>query len=343
MKAVKAFETVDARIFHEELRPRSQPALIKGLVAHWPMVAAARTGDEILAANLSSRAADAPIAFAVGQPEIEGRFHYVDDVSALNYMREKGTLAAFLQLLLSEAKSPHPRALAGQGLALHQCLPSFAPSHPMPLLPPSVMPRMWIGNAAKVATHNDELENIACVAAGRRRFTLFPPEAIADLYMGPFELTPGGTPVSMVHLSAPDFERYPRFREALEVAQVAEMEPGDALYIPYQWYHHVEALDKINILINYWWDPARQDLGSPWDALLHGVIALRELPPDQRRAWKAMFDHYVFLANGDPAAHLPAEAQGILAAVSSEDIARLKEDLLANLDPRGMKKQGPFA
>lgn len=343
MKAVRAFEAMDPKTFHDELRPQSQPALIKGLVSHWPMVAAARAADEVFVTNIASRAADEPISYAIGQPEIEGRFHYVDDGSDLNYTREHATLGAFLHLLLAEAMLPRPRALAGQGLALHQCLPSFAPSHPMPLLPPSVMPRMWIGNAAKVATHNDELENIACVAAGHRRFTLFPPEAIADLYMGPFELTPGGTPVSMVHLTAPDFERYPRFAQALEVAQVAEMEPGDALYIPYQWYHHVEALDKINILINYWWDPARQDLGSPWDALLHGVIALRELPADQRRAWKAMFDHYVFLANGNPAAHLPAEAQGILAAASPEDIRRLKEDLLANLDPRGKMKQGPFA
>ena len=104
----------------------------------------------------------------------------------------------------------------------------------------------------------------------------------------------------------------------------------------------VEALDPINILVNYWWDPVRQDLGSPCDALLHGIIAYRGLPLDQRRAWKAAFDHYVFLQNGYPGAHLPPEARGVLGQESGRDIALFKQDLFANLDPEGRGKVGPF-
>jgi hypothetical protein len=202
---------------------------------------------------------------------------------------------------------------------------------------------MWICNRAEVATHNDELENIACVVAGRRRFTLFPPEAIGDLYMGPFELTPGGTPISMVHVSEPDHERFPRFSSALAQAQVAELSPGDVLYIPYQWYHHVAALEPVNILVNYWWDAARQDLGSPWDALLHGVVALRELPRDQRRAWKAMFDHYVFEFNGPAGEHLPSDIRGVLDSATPARIEELKRHLIHNLCNDGAGKTGPFA
>lgn len=94
------------------------------------------------------------------------------------------------------------------------------------------------------------------VAAGRRRFTLFPPEAEPYLYMGPAHPTPAGTPVSMVHVSAPDLDRFPLFTMALESAETAELLPGDAIYIPRDWFHHVEALDRFNMLVNYWWDAA---------------------------------------------------------------------------------------
>ncbi len=342
LRKVKTVTGIDREAFDRDLRPAGEPVLFKQLVGDWPLVNAARGGDGALFDFSSARATSIPISVAIGRPEIRGRFHYEDDGKSLNFERIDSTLPRLLGMLAEEAQCDQPRAVAGQGLAVHRCLKGFAKDHHLPLLPASVLPRMWIGNAACVATHNDELENLACVAAGRRRFTLFPPEAVGDLYMGPFELTPGGTPISMVHVTEPDLGRYPRFAHALQQAQVAEMEPGDVLYIPYQWFHHVEALDPVNILVNYWWDPARQDLGSPWDALLHGIIALRGLPPDQRRAWKAAFDHYVFLENGDPGAHLPADVRGILGMDSPEFLDQLKRDLRANLDPASRVRSGPL-
>ena len=81
------------------------------------------------------------------------------------------------------------------------------------------MPRVWFGNRVTVQTHYDISSNIACVVAGRRRFTLFPPEQLVNLYVGPLEFTLAGQPISMVKLEQPDFERYPRFRQALAAAQ----------------------------------------------------------------------------------------------------------------------------
>lgn len=342
MNPVAIHTNVTPEYFDNVIRPARQPALLKGLVADWPLVRVAQRGDSELIEALSVNSSDAAITYAHAPHDVAGRFHYTEDGSALNFERSQMSLREFLRLLQTEAKAVRPRAMAAQGLDVRKCLPNFAAVHPLSLLPASVLPRMWISNPACVATHGDDLENLACCGAGRRRFTVFPPNQLANLYLGPFELTPGGTPISMVHLTAPDFERFPRFSEALDVAQVAELEPGDALYIPYQWYHHVEALDPINILVNYWWDPARDDLGSRWDALLHAIIALRGLPADQRSAWREIFDYYVFLEHGDPGAHLPPEMRGILGNDSPQYIAQLERDLRSNLDPSARTKVGPL-
>ncbi|TGX54050.1 cupin-like domain-containing protein [Sphingomonas gei] len=325
MRPIPALHDVSPAIFHE-IRASAKPVILKGLVADWPIV---RTDDA--ATWLRGPATAKPVQFMRAPPEIEGRLHYGANAAGLNFEREAATLAGFLDLLGEAADSVRPETLALQGLPAATHLPGFAERNPMPLLPPEIGPRLWIGNAAKVATHHDPSENLACVAAGRRRFTLFPPEQVGNLYMGPFDPTPAGVQVSMVHVTAPDLVRFPRFAQALDAALVAELDPGDALYIPYQWYHHVEALDAFNVLVNYWWNPARIDIGSPLDAMMAGMMSLRTLPADQRRAWRAMFDYYVFLTDGDPGAHLPAEARGILGATSPRDIAQMRRALLARL------------
>ena len=58
----------------------------------------------------------------------------------------------------------------------------------------------------------------------------------------------------MVHVTAPDLDRFPLFEAALELAQEAVLSPGDAIFIPRCWFHHVEALERFNILVNYWSD-----------------------------------------------------------------------------------------
>ena len=305
----------------QDLRRQGEPMVLKGLVADWPLVQAAahdRAPD-----YLKQIASDDPVQFMRAAPEIQGRLHYAQGAEGRNFEPHRASLHAFLDLLAAEADKPKGDSLVLQGMPADERLRGFLAAHPMPLLPTSVAPRVWIGNAATVAIHHDPSENIACVAAGRRRFTLFPPEAVSDLYMGPFHQTPAGVQVSMVHLTDPDLERFPRFARALEVAQVAELEPGDALYIPYHWYHHVESLAAFNVLVNYWWDPAQPGFGSPWDALMHGMMSLHALPPQQRRAWRAMFDHYVFETNGDPGAHLPSDGRGILSAPTPRAAAQM--------------------
>lgn len=335
IEPIRTWREVTPEIFVQEIRPLGQPAVMKGLVTHWPAVANAQLSSQDFANYLAGMSGSVPIPYAMASPEIEGRFHYSHDLRHPNFEKAKLPLRDFLELLLQESGREQPMALAAQGLVISECLTGFADENHMPILPPTVAARLWIGNAAKVATHNDPSENIACVVAGRRRFTVFPPAQIGNLYIGPLHLTPAGTPVSMVHLTKPDLERYPRFAEALNAAQSAQLEPGDAIYLPYQWFHHVEALDPVSALVNYWWDTARTDLGSPWDAMLHGMMSLRGLPPEQRRAWRAAFDHYVFLENGNPCDHLPEYARGVLGADTPNDIQQMRQTLIKNLTSRG--------
>lgn len=240
--------------FEGEILSSGRPAVLRGVARDWPLVAAALDSADrcmaMLAAHSSAEQADVLRA----DPDEEGRFHYSTDGRSLNFVRGRGNIPGLLAGIRQQANAERPYALVAQGLIAERYVPGFAGSHPMPLVPASAEPRLWIGNAAKVATHNDPVENVAVVAAGRRRFTLFPPEAEDNLYMGPAHPTPAGTPVSMVHVTAPDLDRYPRFAAALESAEVAELSPGDAMFIPKNWFHHVEALEPFNILVNYWWD-----------------------------------------------------------------------------------------
>lgn len=328
MTPIREWLDVTPTVF-QDIRGAGKPAVMRGVVVDWPLVRAAQGGAAV--DYLRRLASGEPVPFMRAGPEVEGRLHYAEGSAGRNFTRETASLAEFLTQLEAEAGRDRPDCLALQGLPAPERLAGFADANPMPLLPPAIVPRLWIGNAAKVAIHHDPSENVACVAVGRRRFTLFPPEAVGDLYMGPFHETPAGVQVSMVHLTDPDLERFPRFARALDAAVFTELEPGDAVYIPYQWYHHVESLEPVNVLVNYWWDAAPAGIGSPWDAMMHGMMSLRTLPADQRRAWKAMFDHYVFQTGGDPGEHLPEDQRGILSPPSGQSIAQMRRALLDKL------------
>jgi hypothetical protein len=192
---------------------------------------------------------------------------------------------------------------------------------------------LWLGNRTHTATHWDQSQNLACVVAGRRRFTLFPPQQLKNLYVGPLEFTLAGQPTSLVDIDAPDLDTHPRFAEALKSARRAELGPGDALYIPAMWWHDVLSLEDFGSLINFWWRDAEPPLLTPLNALYHAVITMRDLPPNELAAWRNMFDHYIFGDNGDPVEHLPQNARGLLGKRTPELVARVKKLLIDALSP----------
>lgn len=330
MLQLREWENVTPELFSDEIRPLGEPAVLRGVAAHWPHLAA---GDGMLD-QLAAFAGTQPVEFTIAPPQSRGLLHYSDDMRSFTFRKQSAPIGEILEALKATLDNPGAPTIAIQSVDLANCFPSLAASISLDLVPPGTRPRIWIGNRAKVATHNDPLDNIACVMAGRRRFTLFPPEQIGNLYLGPLHNTPAGTPISMVHLTEPDLARYPRFAAAIETALVGELEPGDAIFIPYQWFHHVEALDPVNVLVNYWWNDADEAAQEPWDAMLHAILAIRQLPPAQRRAWQANFNHYVFLANGNPGAHLPEFVRGLLDSDAPLDKAAIRAQLIRALTDR---------
>lgn len=307
---------VDLKIFREEIQPAAHPVVFRGLVKDWPAAIAGRESPRALV-DLIRRFDLGRMPNIVELPAAaQGRIFYREDLSGLNFTRVAAPIGATLERLLALTNDPNPPGVFIESMVTDDFLPDFAAAHPMPLVDPQYGPRIWIGNRIKVQTHFDVLYNVACVVGGRRRFTLLPPEQVANLYIGPVDFTPAGTPVSMVPLTAPDLQRFPRFTEAMRHAMSAELTPGDAIYIPYGWWHHVESLTPFNVLVNYWWNAAPK-LGSPYGALLHASMSLRDMPADQRAVWKGLFDVLVFSDPEAALAHLPPDRRGLLGPASA--------------------------
>lgn len=298
--------------------------MLRGLAAEWPVVRAADT-----AAYLKGFDSGAPTDMSVAAPEHQGRLFYTDGMAGLTFTRERATVTTVLDRIAAVAGEAEPETIAAQAVVVAEALPGFADANRLTLFEKPVAPRIWIGNRAVTATHHDMVSNIAVVVAGSRRFTLFPPDQVVSLYIGPFEFTPAGTPASLVDPEAPDLDRFPRAGEVMAHALTAELGPGDALYIPHMWWHHVRSLGALSVLVNYWWDeaPPPQPGLAPINALVHALLSFEDIPDEQRAAWRAMFDHFVFHADGDPNAHIPEGRRGIRGTLSAESKTRLRKQL----------------
>jgi hypothetical protein len=120
----------------------------------------------------------------------------------------------------------------------------------LPLLPPGLRESLDEGTRffvsglligckdSQIGMHYDFLRTHAYLAqiVGTKRCTLFSPEDSAALY--------GGS----VNPDAPDLAKFPLFRNA--TAYECTLAPGELLFIPCRWWHHVVSLDK-TITVNY--------------------------------------------------------------------------------------------
>lgn len=327
-KTIPEYQNLTAKQFFDEVVSEQQPVVLRGFVNHWPMVAAANKSSDEFIQYLSKFYNGTKVTISAAPPSADKRFFYNDELTGFTFVSAQERLDLFLQRLseLSKTKTPGP-ALSVQSALTGEILPGLIKNNASDFFP-DINPRLWLGNEGVVDTHYDGTDNIACTVAGRKRFILFAPDQTSNLYPGPLEFTPAGVPVSLVNLRQPDFKRYPRFKTALQNAYCVELAPGDALYIPMLWWHYVESLDKINGLMNYWWNGSfAKDATSPnfLDSMKIAILAMRDMTPKQRDAWRCLFDHYLFKQGTDPVTYIPKHQHHILGEMSPDYIAAIKE------------------
>jgi hypothetical protein len=305
-----------------------RPVILRGLVGHWPVVAAGQKTPAALRDYLRQFDAGAEMEAFFGAPQIAGKYYYSEGLNGFNFERRRIGLGAALDAMVAGVDRPGSESVYLGSLPMDDYLPGFAAQNPMPLIP--ARPRIWLGHASNISAHYDTADNLACVVSGSRRFTLYAPELIGGLYVGPIDNTMAGQPVSLAASSPPNDAKFPLFKDVSGQALVAELEPGDALYLPKLWWHQVQSTGPLNGLVNYWWDAFAAGPDAPYTTMLLAMIAIAERPREERRAWKALFDHYVFREKGHPLAHLPESQHGVLGPLK-ENYGRLRARIMQML------------
>lgn len=307
--------------FRDHVMHACQPVVLKGAGRDWPLL---DPGGPSIFEHMLTFDTGREAEMFVGPPGIGQRYYYDDHLSGFNFARESLPFAEGLERIARTAEEEGADSLYMGSLPSERYLPGIEALTPVPFIPDSVRPRFWVGHASRVACHYDTQDNLAFAAKGRRRFTLFPPQAIGDLYVGPIDVTMAGQPVALAVESEPGDPRFERFDAIRDQALVAELQPGDAIYIPKLWWHKVEAIDRLNVLVNFWWDGFAAGPDQPFAAMMLALVAIAERPPVERAAWRAWFDHYVFRQDGHPLAHLPPDRHGILGPLKEGNYQRIR-------------------
>ncbi len=324
---LRDIDAVTRNQFESDILTGGEPVVLRGLVSDWPGIG---SDASTLFAALKSYDNGMPQGTLLGGSGVKGRFNYAPNLRGQNYTQVSETVSVALDRLLS---SDHPDGAYIQSIPLDKHMPRFVADHPMPLLPESVTPRAWIGTPTTVQTHFDQSHNIACVLLGERVVTLFPPDQLPGLYPGPLETAPGGAVVSLTDLDAPDFEKHPKFEEALKHKQTVTLQAGDALYIPYGWWHHIRATAPLNMLVNYWFMPLTPRLETPYAAMALAMLCFDRMDDKARAVWSGLFDHFVFRKNGDPMGHVNDDVRGFLGGNPEGQEGNAIFEILGSLAP----------
>jgi hypothetical protein len=318
----------------DELLSFGRPTVLKGIARRWGLVEAGlRSADDAMN-YLRSFYNGKVLSASFAAPQTDGRLFYNTDFTKLNFEARRTRLGDVLDEIRAHLDESQPPTMYIGSTLIDSYLPGLRKDNDLGFAACGVdaPPAIWIGNRTIASCHYDAPNNIACVAVGRRRFTMFPPDQVPNLYPGPLELNPGGQAVSLVDFRNPDFERFPRFREAIQSGYSATLEPGDAIFVPAMWWHHVEGLSPFNTLVNYWWSSSPKYVPSPMSSLYHAIWSIRDRPEAEKEAWRQVFEYYVFGPSSRAGEHLPEQARGLLGPIDETRARQIRAMLLGSLN-----------
>ncbi len=328
-KVVEVQSATQALLDDEFLRS-TKPVVLRGLLNDWKLVTRGLDSDQRAIDYLMGFYTHKLVHAMVLPASYRGRYFYNESMDGFNFQRRTESLNDIFSKLLMMKSEDEPQGYYVGSTSVDQVFPGLRNENDITSLSNKPLINFWIGNRSRVAAHYDVTDNLACNVMGKRRFILFPPSQVNNLYIGPLDFTPAGQSASMVDFSDVDYKKYPNFKEAEKSALVAELEPGDAIFIPSMWWHHVEGLSPINFMINYWWRQAEPYMGAPMDALNHALLSIKDLPEEQRDVWRMLFDFYVF--SNQEHSHIPEEILGVLGELDEAKARRLRALLLRKLN-----------
>ncbi|RYD67272.1 MAG: cupin-like domain-containing protein, partial [Sphingomonadales bacterium] len=88
-----------------------RPAILRGIARDLPMVKAGLEGAAPAISWLKQFDGGRPVTAYIGDPAILGRFGYAEDLTALNFARERGSLSGYLDQLLAGLDEPDAPAI----------------------------------------------------------------------------------------------------------------------------------------------------------------------------------------------------------------------------------------
>jgi len=288
------------RLLSDDLLTASEPWVARGFINSWPLAAAGMQSGRSALDYLESFYSGSSIKVILSEAQNMARFFYNEDLSGFNFHAVETTLNRLFGQMIKYDGIPNAPAIYLGSADVSELLPGFIVENSLATDLPNPTVSLWVGNQSRIAAHFDAPRNIACCIAGKRRFTLLPPDQAKNLYIGPWDLTPAGQPISLVDFQNPDYSLFPNFREAERNMWTVDLEVGDALYIPSFWWHQVEGLSSINGLVNFWWHEADTGELSLVNALKCTSQLMDALPGDQRRVIKDLFETYAFGDDAEP-------------------------------------------
>jgi hypothetical protein len=98
------------------------------------------------------------------------------------------------------------------------------------------------------------------------------------------------------------------------------------------WWHHVQGLDPFTVLVNYWWSSMPAHIPTPMHALYHAIWTIRDRPEREKKAWREVFDYYVFGDGQLAAGHMPEAARRLLGPIDEMQARELRAMLIRELN-----------
>jgi hypoxia-inducible factor 1-alpha inhibitor (HIF hydroxylase) len=178
--------------------------------------------------------------------------------------------------------------------------------------------------------HYDEQQNLFAQLHGAKRVILFSPADFGCLY--PFPMHHPCDRQSQVDLYAPDLSRFPRFRAARPLEAI--LQPGEVLYLPQYWWHHIENLDEACVSLNFWFkDCAKPEkVVLPLSASQHLAMRrnIEKLVAQKLGATKAQLVLPLLASHTD--AEQPAESAVPEVGALREEVTRLLTHVMPAAD-----------